>query len=290
MAETTIEWADRTWNPLTGCSKVSQGCTHCYAETLAKRLRAMGQASYQDVIDDRGRWTGRITLVPHKLEEPLRVRKPARWFVNSMSDLFHEQVPDAYIARVFAVMAITAREHTFQVLTKRPERMRVLFGRDAFQDMLEEAMAEWTHNLDFDWPLPNVWLGTSTEDQRTADERIPHLLETPAAIRFISAEPLLGPINLDAYLYESQYDAVARAHGQPTCDHELDWVIAGGESGVGYRALDIDWVRSIRDQCEVAGTAFLFKQVGGRTPKTGGRELDGRTWDEYPIAPTEVMS
>ncbi len=233
MSATTIEWTDQTWNPVDGCDKVSPGCDHCYAEAIATRFA--GGKAYPNGF--------KVTLHPERLSHPLHWRKPRRVFVNSMSDLFHDQIPDEFIADIWDVMG-AAPQHTFQILTKRPARMRSL-------------LKHWL-------TLPNVWLGVSAENQRWADIRIPTLAETPAAIRFISAEPLLGPINLTDHL------------------PGLDWVIAGGESGRHARPMHPDWPRSIRDQCQAAGVAFLFKQWGGRTPKAGGRDLDGRTWDQYP--------
>ena len=233
MGTTAIEWTDIVWNPVTGCDKVSPGCDHCYAERIASRRGKGFPNGFA------------LTLHPERLRSPLHKRKPKRIFVNSMSDLFHDGIPDDYIAEVFAVMA-EADWHTFQVLTKRPGRMR-----------------SWTrrHRLD---PLPNVWLGVSAEDQKWADIRIPVLLDTPAAVRWVSAEPLLGPINLGAYL--------------PV----LDWIVVGGESGPGHRRMEPGWAREIRDQCVAAAVPFHFKQWGGPKPDSGGRELDGRTWDEYP--------
>lgn len=216
---TKIEWTDATWNPVTGCAKVSQGCKNCYAERDWKRLSAMPQTVYF------GRKFTDVATHNDRLGQPLRWKRPRRIFVNSMSDLFHLDVPDDFIERVFAVMA-HAKQHTFQVLTKRPDRMR--------------HVARYIADIN-GRPLPNVWLGVSVEDQETADERIPILLDTPAAVRWISAEPLLGPINL----------------------HErLDWVVAGGESGPNARPMHPDWLRSLRDQCNAAGVDFLFKQWG----------------------------
>jgi protein gp37 len=233
---TKIEWADATWSPVTGCDKVSPGCDHCYAAAIATRFA--GTKGFPQGFA--------VTLRPGALEKPLHWRKPRRIFVNSMSDLFHDHVPDDYIAAVWAVME-AAPQHTFQILTKRPGRMRSWVRR---------------HRPD---PLPGVWLGVSAEDQHWADVRLPILADTPAAVRFVSAEPLLGPIDLAAHL--------------PT----LNWVIAGGESGPGHRPMHPDWARDIRDQCLAGGVPFLFKQHGGRTPEAGGRELDGRTWDQYPL-------
>ncbi|HEY2209661.1 MAG TPA: phage Gp37/Gp68 family protein [Gaiellaceae bacterium] len=230
-----IEWTESTWNPVTGCSKVSPGCAHCYAETLSRRFGW-----------SRSAWTPanaatNVILHPERLTTPLRWRRPRMIFVNSMSDLFHELVPLSFIEEVFTVMA-SARWHTFQVLTKRAERL-----------------AELAPMLD--WPA-NVWMGVSIENNRWA-HRADYLREVPAAVRFISAEPLLGPLD------QLELDGI-------------DWLIAGGESGPRHRTVEPIWVIGLRDRCEADGVAFFLKQWGGRTPKSGGRELDGRTWDEMP--------
>lgn len=235
-----IEWTDATWNPVRGCTKVSPGCAHCYAETFAERFRGVAGHPYEHGFD--------LRLVPEKLEEPLKWRRPRLIFVNSMSDLFHEQVPTGYVQKVFATMA-KADWHQFQVLTKRPERA------SSIASMLP-------------WP-PNVWFGVSVESQRYVG-RINTLREIPAAKRFLSLEPLLGPLtSLN----------LAR----------VDWVIVGGESGPKARPMDGAWVVDIRNQCQKAGVAFFFKQWGSHGPdgkrrskKTNGRLLDGRTWDEWP--------
>lgn len=262
MADTAIEWTDRVWNPTTGCDRVSPGCDHCYALTMAKRLKGMGSAKYQNDGDPKTSGPGfGIAMHQASLSEPLKWRKPQRIFVNSMSDLFHAGVDDIFLGLVWQVMA-ECPQHTFQILTKRPARMR------SFLKPFE--------------PLPNVWLGTSAEDQKTAALRIPILLGVPAAVRFVSAEPLLGPIDL-AKAIEPNF-----ARGGWKDLSRLHWVIAGGESGRGARPVDADWVRSIRDQCAEVDIAFLFKQWGGQTPKANGRELDGRTWDQYPATTMEV--
>lgn len=292
---TAIEWSERVWNPVTGCSKVSEGCRNCYAETLSHRFRRTTKP-----------WTApyaaeNVVLHPDRLADPLKWRKPALVFVNSMSDVFHENVPYEFIDRVFAAMAMT--DHTFQVLTKRPHRMWRYMTYSLRENAVISAMDD-----DYDavpggkwaWPLSNVWLGVSTEDQQTAEERIPHLLNTPAAVRFLSAEPLLGPIDLRAIPDTVSpggwvYDALAGGWYLPASDDGypevsgdgpdmglIDWVIAGGESGMRSRPLDLDWARSLRDQCVAAGVPFFFKQVGGRTSKAGGRLLDGREWNEMP--------
>ena len=233
---------------MTGCDRVSDGCENCYALNLARRLKAMGNSRYQ--VDGNPKSSGPgfgLNLHNDVLSVPLRWKSPRFVFVNSMSDLFHPRVPRTFIADVFGVMA-RASQHTFQILTKRPERMA-------------EIVAEVQPD-----PLPNVWLGTSIELDRFA-KRADALREAPAAVRFLSLEPLLGPL--------------------PSLDlAAIDWAIVGGESGIGHRALDLDWVRDIRSRCVNEGVAFFFKQVGGRTPKAGGRLLDGRTWDQMPSVAT----
>ena len=255
MGDTTIEWTDKTWNPVTGCTKVSQGCKHCYAETIANRMWAQ---QYPPNSDGSQRRFTDVRCHPERLEQPLSWRKPARVFVNSMSDLFHEDVPFEFIARVFGVMR-EAHWHTFQVLTKRPEVGLHFMG--------------WIMNgLGYtSYPTPNVWLGVSVEDQANADKRIPLLLETPAAVRFLSCEPLLSPIQLAGVCNDWLEDGI-------------HWVIVGGESGPGARPIRHEWVRHIQRQCQDALVPFFFKQWGGIRPKSGGRLLDGRTWDEFPEA------
>jgi protein gp37 len=271
-----IEWTEVTWNPTTGCDRISSGCDHCYALTLARRLKAMGQPKYQNDGDPRTSGPGfAVTVHQDTLWEPLRWRKPRVVFVNSMSDLFHARVPDSFIASVFGVMAMTP-QHTYQVLTKRPRRMRTVLSAPAFwfrvndaadaaDDALTAINPRWPGVPSLDpvpWPLPNVWAGTSIENDDYT-WRADDLRQAPAAVRFLSCEPLLGPL--------------------PSLDLDgIHWVIAGGESGPDHRKLDLDWVRGIRDRCAAQGTAFFFKQVGGPTPKAGGREIDGRTWDEMP--------
>jgi protein gp37 len=298
-----IEWTDATWNPVLGCSKVSPGCDNCYAISMSARLEAMGNPAYEGLTSE-GDWTGKIRLLPERLDQPLRWTKPRRVFVNSMSDLFHPDVPAEFVARVWNIMA-QAGKHQFQILTKRPQRMAAWLGE------VTQSETGWlTHNGENPssyggsgtiilhnlggWPLPNVWLGTSIESDKYAF-RANHLRETPAAVRFLSLEPLLGPLpslSLDG----------------------IDWVIVGGESGPGARPMQPDWVRDLRDRAIEAGVAFFFKQWGAWVPedllidsghdhegyhykdvdgismarplrgkKAAGRELDGRTWDEYPV-------
>jgi protein gp37 len=242
MAASAIEWTEVTWNPTTGCDRISPGCDRCYAQTLAKRLKAMGQPKYQRDGDPRTSGPGfGLTVHPDTLNDPLTWPGSRLVFVNSMSDLFHDRVPDDFIRSVVEVMDATP-QHTYQVLTKRSRRLA----------MLSEQIA---------WP-PNVWLGVSVESQRYVF-RIEQLRQVAASVRFVSAEPLLGPLELNL-------DSVS-------------WVIVGGESGPRARPVDADWVRAIRDQCAMARVPFFFKQWGGRTPKAGGRTLDGRTWDEMPV-------
>lgn len=348
MADTNIEWADRVWNPTTGCDRVSPGCDHCYALTMAKRLKGMGAAKYQRDGDPRTSGPGfAATHHSETVGDPLRWRKPARVFVNSMSDLFHDDIPDGFIAAVWATMT-RCPQHTFMVLTKRHARMRSLLSSEAFEAEVFDR-CEGEHYGYFGLPLPNVWLGVSAENQQWADIRIPALLETPAAVRFVSAEPLLGYIDLFGDV-ENPGPAIVRTGvqtrpdgpwGPAEYDYDdqvgIDWVIAGGESGPGARPMHPNWARGLRDQCQTAGVAFLFKQRGEwtwneagefrmptkpftdrvavmhgagmmamtkgnafnpferghphwvtRIERVGkaraGRELDGRTWDEFPEA------
>lgn len=281
MSTTSIEWTDRTWNPVTGCTKVSPGCDHCYAEGIARRFA--GGPAFPNGFD--------VTLHPERLEAPLRWRKPARVFVNSMSDLFHDQVPDEFIARVWAVMAATP-QHTYQILTKRHGRMRSLL-RKGPQNLLDLQGAPAGASWNAPWPLPNVWLGVSVEDQKRADLRIPALLDTPAAVRFLSCEPLLGPVDLTPWMPSGhvrwQCSGCRRFYAGdltpacPGCGREgylcgshvgngrpngqpLSWVIAGGESGPKARPMHPAWARQLRDQCQAAGVPFFFKQWGEWAP------------------------
>jgi protein gp37 len=274
-----IEWTDSTWNPVTGCSKVSEGCRNCYAEALSLRFgRSTKPWSAQFASEN-------VVLHEDRLDYPRRWKDPRRIFVNSMSDLFHDNVPDVFVARIFKIME-QCPHHTFQVLTKRPGRMKALLTRGT--ERHAQRVVDGDQFADR-WPLPNVWVGTSVEDQNSAVERIPLLLETPSVVRFLSCEPLLGPVDL----CQAAGAPSAHTHGA-SCAHVLDglqWVIVGGESGPRHRPMDLNWARDLRDQCQVADVPFFFKQVGGRTPKAGGRLLDGRTWDEAPTradTPTAV--
>jgi len=347
-----IEWTEETWNPVVGCSVVSPGCTNCYAMKMAARLERMGVPHYAGMTKDSKAgavWTGTLAFAPEKiLTAPLRRRKPTTYFVNSMGDLFHEDAPDAWIDKVFAVMAL-AHDHTFQVLTKRAKRMREYMANperakhiwravnelvDAWADgtlkarlpcldddpMLAALSAHGaTWGGDMPWPLKNVWLAVSAERQQEADARIPELLATPAAVRFVSIEPLLGPIDLNGlhYVFDGglghawesalngkRFDAWSDGDidGMP----RLDWVIVGGESGTAARPMHPDWARSLRNQCTAAQVPFFFKQWGEwvsvsevegpgahhvfpdhasvrRVGKArAGRLLDGREWNEMP--------
>jgi protein gp37 len=330
--KTGIEWTDATWNPTIGCSIVSPGCTNCYAMKMAARIEHMGGkggAKYAGLtqLSKAGPvWTGSVRLNEDALGQPLRWRRPRRIFVNSMSDLFHEALEPWEIAQVFATMAC-AQQHEFQVLTKRHDRMHELLTSEAFWDEVDcftteiafdNSDAHARRSDDYravaaigtvDIPLPNVWLGVSVEDQQRADERIPHLLATPAAVRFLSCEPLLGPVNLrrlrvapNHHTIVDALDGYALTAGGRT---QIDWVIAGGESGPGARPMSPAWAKSLRDQCMAAGVAFFHKQNGEyrehgqfeagdsdvvtdgvhmvRVGKErAGRLLDGREHNEFP--------
>lgn len=299
--KTGISWTDSTWNPIVGCSIVSPACTNCYAMSMAARLHAMGVEHYRGLskrVNGKNVWIGKVVQAPeHILFQPLRWKRPRRIFVNSMSDLFHENVPDEWIDRIFAVMAL-APQHTFQILTKRPARMRAYledmrahyFGeREGYMDRWATPAVEFSRSScaagfveDCGFPLPNVWLGVTAEDQIRADERIPELLATPAAKRFVSVEPMLGPVNLRMTRWATGCPR-CEASGSirvgdnggrmcPDCEgsgvvgDKLDWVICGGESGPSARPMHPKWARFLRDQCKAAGTAFFFKQWGEWAP------------------------
>lgn len=290
-----IEWTGATWNPVAGCTWASRGCDHCYAATMTRRLGAMGQADYAG-LTSRKHFNGKVRTLPHKLDVPLRRHKPTTWFVNSMSDLFHQDVPFDFIDRVFAVMALCP-QHTFQVLTKRPERMAEWANSELVQHRIAKARdgitvarkiaelkeirskmktggvgvsatqirniasrQQWATEAGIAWPLPNCWLGTSIEDQTAADERIPHLLRVPAAVRFLSVEPLLGLVELSQWIVGKK----------------CNWVIVGGESGPGARPMHPAWARSLRDQCVAAGVPFFFKQGSSANWK------DFKNFDGFP--------
>lgn len=284
-ATTEIAWTDRTWNPTRGCSIVSPGCVNCYAMKQAHRFSGPGKP-YDGLTKQTKagpQWTGTVVPVEDALIEPLSWRKPARIFVNSMSDLFHEDVPDEFIDRVFALMAL-CQQHTFQILTKRADRMRSYMDRlgegnlptplvDAACGILSARAAKDIRAISWDfpaWPLPNVWLGVSVEDQKRYDERIGHILRTPAAVRFLSVEPMLGPIDL-------------RMGGMSLPDYSphdplpnIDWLIVGGESGPSARPFDLQWARDLVRQCKAAGVACFVKQVGSRPDGWWTNELGPR--------------
>lgn len=247
MAETTIEWTDATWNPVAGCQVITPGCTNCYAMRMAARLEAMGVEKYEGLTRKSGNryvWTGKVRLDEETLETPLRWKKPRKIFVNSMSDLFHDDVPEDFIRRVWSVMEQTPR-HTYQILTKRPERMREVVTKLGLPAM------------------EHVWLGTSVEDAAVLP-RLDDLRATPAIIRFVSFEPLIGSVR-DADLTD------------------IHWAIVGGESGPRARPMAPEWVDEIRLNCLAKGTAFFFKQWGGKNKKAAGRTYMGQTWDELPL-------
>jgi protein gp37 len=304
MSKSAIEWTDETWNPVVGCTRVSAGCDLCYAVQMTKRLEAMGQEKYAGLVNiGKNHFNGVVRTVDDALTIPLKWKKPRRVFVNSMSDLFHKDVPFEFIDKVFAVMALTP-QHTYQVLTKRPERMAEYFGRTEgisfspeqekeldrhFPPVQAETMCDggestkmteipgWWDRLNKVKEFgvaspPNVWLGTSVENQEAADERIPHLLRCPAAVRFLSCEPLLGPVDLKLGTWklchrcgEVGVDGLycPNCNRHSTADNpELHWAICGGESGAKARPMHPDWARSLRDQCQAAGVPFFFKQWG----------------------------
>jgi protein gp37 len=245
MADTSIEWTDMTWNPVAGCTVLSPGCTNCYAMRMAARLEAMGTAKYSGLTrrtGGRAKWKGIIRVDEASLAVPLRWKNPRMVFVNSMSDLFHDKVPEEFITRVWAVMA-AASKHTFQILTKRPERMALVVNQLPV--------------------LSNVWLGTSVEDSDYL-YRLDALRKVRAHVRFVSFEPLLGSV------------------GKPELS-EIHWAIVGGESGPGARPIEREWVDDIHASCRESDTAFFFKQWGGRNKKASGRAIDGKTWDEFPV-------
>lgn len=270
---TNIEWTDETWNPVRGCTKVSVGCKNCYAETFAERWRGIPGHPYEQGFD--------LRLVPEKLDEPLHWKKPRMIFVNSMSDLFHKDVPFDYIDKVFAVMA-RCPQHTFQILTKRPERMaeylRGVSDGSAVDRLLTLPNYQRFHKAVIGYrtgaPLSNVWLGTSVENQEAADKRILELIKTPAAVRFLSCEPLLGPVNLHSRIGSWHRDGSTFFSPVPhsTYKAEIDWCIIGGESGHHARPMELEWARSLVGQCKAAGVACFVKQLGGKVDKRGNLE------------------
>lgn len=293
MADGTgIEWTDATWNPIRGCSRVSEGCRNCYAESVAARFSGPGlpyEGLARRTASGEARWTGVAKMVPKMLDQPMRWQKPRRIFVNSMSDLFHESLDFRDIAAIFGVMALAER-HTFQVLTKRPARMVEWFQwasrvdiitemSEALSAELGDGFASLAYRASAGWPLPNVWLGVSVEDQAAADERIPLLMKTPAAIRFLSCEPLLGPVDF----------RTVPGFNRVALDLSNFWVIVGGESGPGARPMRPSWVHQIRYLCSNAGVPFFFKQwgeydaLGNRVgKKAAGSKLAGFEHKAFP--------
>lgn len=328
-----IEWTEKVWNPVTGCMKVSPGCENCYAINMANRLQGMPhtQEKYAGtIIKTKGgkvNWSGKINLIDSALTLPLKQTKPSVWFVNSMSDLWHQSVPDDFIDKVIAVAAICEQD-IFQILTKRADRAYEYFSSVDRRKKISEAIWDVVAGTEYDdpclshivddivnddsfWPLKNVWIGVSVEDQQRADERIPHLMKTPAAVRWLSCEPLLGPVDLSEVVIDGiLFNPLTGVYDLPELPHaptgRIDWAVAGGESGHGARPVHPDWVRKLRDQCFLNGVPFFFKQWGAYGPTPGilnhkhpytfedgtvvykadkyqnGRLLDGREWNEYP--------
>jgi len=295
MSATKIEWADKSWNPVIGCTKVSPGCANCYAKRMAERFAGPWG------LDPANPFA--VKLHPERLEDPLRWKKPSTVFVCSMSDLFHEDIPDKYIVDVLSTIAecqFSGNRHTFLLLTKRAGRMQEIMSGETIAN---DVWLQTTHGVSrgkSPWPLANVWTGVTVENQEQADKRIPFLLATPAAKRFVSVEPMLGPVDLGEYMHVS---LMKSCKGDWWTKHgingpALDWVICGGESGPNARPMHPDWARSLRDQCKASGTPFMFKQWGEWAPyldidlkeynfsrvgkKAAGRLLDGELWDQYP--------
>ncbi|MED1792831.1 phage Gp37/Gp68 family protein [Brevibacillus nitrificans] len=321
---TAIEWTEAVWNPVTGCSKVSEGCRNCYAFALHD-MRHKAFLEGKKLPQQYAMPFSEIQLFPDRIIQPMKWREPRRVFVNSMADLFHPDVPFDFIDKVFAAMALSPK-HTFQILTKRPARMLEYFQRDRLELIERWAAAAYEITSRDDeaevfvynrlnaafpqaksgWPIQNVWLGTSVENQKAADERIPFLLQVPAAVRFLSCEPLLGPVDLSGWLFTNE-------QGE-SMEPPIQWVIAGGESGNNARPMQPEWATELRDQCQAAGVAFFFKQFGEWAPvhelrcnepgikgkqwynfdpdtsvcrvgkDRAGRLLDGREWSEFPGA------
>lgn len=323
-----IEWTDATWNPVLGCSDVSSGCANCYAKNSVWRMShnpnakiaAANAGLTERLSNGRIGWTGRVNCIEERLRIPLHWKQPRRIFVNSQSDLFHPEVPFEFVDQVFAIMSVTP-QHTYQVLTKRPERMAE-YLQGAKERVIEIGLkidAGWDDNYlcwgwrESFWPLKNVWLGTSCEDQKTADERVPHLLACPGAVHFISAEPLLGPVCISDEWLPHAFNREPGCSHCETCVGRLNWqsvrpenhgpfirwVIVGGESGIHARPIHPDWARWLRDQCQTSYVPFFFKQWGQENTwqkdsegkwefvrragkKSAGRLLDGREWNEMP--------
>jgi protein gp37 len=266
MSKTKIQWASHTWNPVTGCTKISEGCLNCYAERIARRF-------YSEPFEV-------VKTHPDRLSEPWHWKNPRRVFVCSMGDLFHEDVPDDFIESVLCSMVYDIEQvrtrHIFMILTKRPARMFEYLSKFVFPS-----------DAPYKWPLDNVWLGVTAENQEMADERIPILLQTPAVVRFVSVEPMLEKMDLSYPLHGYPEVYASQPDGEPDWQQTtppLDWVICGAESGPGARPFDMDWARDLKNQCEMASIPFFFKQgrIDGQLVKMP--ELDGRVWDQYPEA------
>lgn len=351
MGKTKIEWTQESWNPIRGCVRVSPGCQNCYAERIAARFSKPGLAyeGLAEMTPQGPRWTGKISFVEKAITEPLRRRTPTTYFVNSMSDLFYDAVPLDWIVRIFAVMALSSqyeryggnKGHTFQILTKRAKRMREILTSPDFHLRVAHEMNElaaespnlhhtkgpWPSEMSdlvkkkeaHVWPIPGVWIGISAENQETADERIPELLKCPAAVRWVSAEPLIGPLNLLGYMMEGEdpgrcsnckgghgftrcpnYGSIAKTRseyegGPDVCEDfkrknfSLHWVVAGGESGPGARMISPEWARNLRDECQKAGVAYFFKQWGEWRLDQVGDELVGSNKERFYLGNGQMM-
>lgn len=268
--KTKIEWTDATWNWLRGCTRASSGCINCYAERISANHSGPGEP-YSPVIRD-GKWTNTVITVDHKMDEPLKWERPRMIFVNSMSDTFHPTVEDLTLTLAFNVMR-KAQHHAFQVLTKRPERMAT-FMRDVYPGRVDLSKTVW--------PPPNIWLGTSVENQAAVAHRTTHLMNTPGRVRFLSVEPLLGSVRLALRMDPYGYNVTGAKSLWCDEDGTIDWVIVGAESGPGARPMELDWVRAIRDQCVEIGVPFFFKQLVDDGKKQVLPELDGKVWNQMP--------
>lgn len=293
-AKTTIEWTNKTWVPITGCTRVSSGCDFCYAAKMTEKFGNQGFANYKGLYGN-GHFNGKVRIIEDRIHEPLKWVKPQKVFLTSMSDLFHKEVPDETLYRIFAVMSL-CQDFTFQILTKRHVRMNQFLNGCPTHEIEQHREAIFNSNIkvakkrtkklaffgaqDWDWPLPNVWVGVSVENSERADERIPALLESKASVRFISAEPLLGGMLIESYLRKKPkiYDM-----GYHSWDRGLDWVIAGSESGQGARPMNEDWIRSLRDQCVENDVRFFYKQkLDPNGSKISTPALDGKRWTQFP--------
>lgn len=288
---TKIQWSQETWNVVLGCSKLSAGCMQCYAVGHVHRLagnpnptiKAANEGLTRRHTNGQLDWSGVVRFIPERLTQPLRWKEPKLIFVNSLSDVFHEDLPVEVIAQIFGVI-IAARRHTFQILTKRPERMADLLNSEKFRRHAEKCAGDYTHLMP-DWPLANCWIGTSVEDQAAAEKRIPHLLRAPAAVRFLSCEPLLGEVNLDPWLWEKRYGEPEL--GSPLlfeATNAIDWVIIGGESGHRARPLQATWISNLISDCEEAEVKTFVKQTGAVWARDHGyQDRKGGDPSEWPL-------